>query len=93
VDELSAARLNSLLNKARKADTKLVALADKHAHQMQPVRDASLQADDALWRALLDVRAAVSLKARKDPTIEERFAALIDALKNESPDKPAAPPA
>jgi hypothetical protein len=85
VDGLSASKLRSLVNKARKADAKLAALIDKHARQMQPVRDASLSCDDALWRALLDVRASVGLKARKDPTIEERFSALINALKNEAP--------
>lgn len=83
VDDLSVAKLGSLVRRARKAETKLAALLDKHARQMQPVRDAHLSADDALWRALLDLRAAVGLRARKDPTIEERFSGLVDALRNE----------
>lgn len=90
VDDLSAAKLGSLVRKARKAEARMTVLSDKHARQMQPVRDAHLSASDALWRGLLDLRAAVGLRARKDPTIEERFAALLDALRNESP-APAAP--
>ena len=58
---------------------------------MQPLRDASLVAADALWRAILDLRAAVGLKARKDPTIEQRFVAVLDALKNVAA-APAPPP-
>jgi len=91
VDDLSAPKLASLVRKARRAEARQTALAEKQARQMQPIRDARLSADDALWRALLDLRAAVGLRARKDPTIEERFAALIDALRNEAT-APAVPP-
>lgn len=81
VDDLTPAKLARLVAKSRKANAKEAALADAQARKMAPIRDARLVADDALWRGLLDLRASVGLRARKDPSIEERFAALIDALK------------
>lgn len=93
VDDLTRAKLARFVREFRKWNAKETALADKQARQMQPVRDGRVRASDALWRALLDLRAAVGLRARKDPTIEERFGALIDALKNDAAADPMPPAA
>jgi len=85
VDGLTPSKLRSRALKSRKAGNKRTQLEDKQARQMQPVADAHLIADDSLWRGLLDLRAAIGLKARVDPTIEKRFAPLLDALKNRKP--------
>ena len=90
VDGLSAARLRSIALKARRSEARLIKLEEKHARQRQPVQDANLIAEDALWRALLDLRASVALRARNDATVEQRFASLIAALKNRA--QPAAMP-
>ena len=92
VDEVTPAKLRSTALKARKAGDRRTQLAEKQARQMQPIADAQLVADDALWRRLLSIRAAVALRARIDPTIEGRFASLIEALKNRKA-PPKAPPA
>jgi len=89
VDGLSVAKLRARALKTRKVGNKRTQLEEKQARQMQPVADAHLIATDSLWRGLLDVRAAVALRARVDPTIEKRFAPLIEALKNRRPAKDA----
>ncbi len=92
VDQLSPAKLRSTALKARKAGDRRTKLADKQARQMQPIADAHLLAEDALWRRLLALRAAIALRARIDPAVEQRFSTLIDALKNRAaPAKPPAP--
>lgn len=85
VDGLSANKLQRYVRVSRKCNTKEAALADAQARKMAPIRDARMLADDTLWRALLDLRAAIALRARRDPAIEERFAALLDALKSAAP--------
>jgi hypothetical protein len=84
-DTFSPAKLRARALKSRKLGQKRTQLEEKQARQLQPIADAHLIADDSLWRGLLDVRAAIALKARVDPTIEKRFAPLLDALKNRKP--------
>ncbi len=94
VPNLSAARLRKLAADAQRAVAKETALRVKLEAKIGAVYDARLLAEDGLWRAILDVNAAVKLFARSDETLPERFAFLSDDLTATRPTAdPAAPPA
>jgi len=80
VPKLTAARLRKLARDALRASTKETSLRAKLERQIETVYDARLLAEDAVWRAVLDVNAAVKLFARSDEKLPERFAFLTDAL-------------
>lgn len=90
VPNLSAARLRKLAADAQRAVAKETALRVKLEAKINAVYDARLLAEDGLWRAILDVNAAVKLFARSDETLPERFAFLSDDL---TATRPAADPA
>jgi hypothetical protein len=92
VDGLTPAKLRAAALRARKAGDRRTQLEEKQARQLQPVVDAQLLADDALWRGLLALRAAVGLRERLVPGLEDRFSSLVDALKNRRPPAAAASP-
>jgi len=90
VPKLTAARLRKLARDALRASTKETSLRAKLERQIETVYDARLLAEDAVWRAVLDVNAAVKLFARSDETLPERFAFLTDALtSSRGPSAPA----
>jgi len=92
VPKLTAARLCKLARDALRASTKETSLRAKLERQIETVYDARLLAEDAVWRAVLDVNAAVKLFARSDETLPERFAFLTDALtSSRGPSAPAEP--
>lgn len=95
VPGLTAARLRKLARDALRAVTKETSLRAKLERQIDAVYDARLLAEDGVWRAVLDVNAAVKLFARSDETLPERFSFLTDALTSvrgvSEPIEPAAP--
>jgi hypothetical protein len=97
VPSLSAARLRKLAADAQRAVVKETSLRVKLEAKIDAVYDARLLAEDALWRAILDVNAAVKLFARSDETLPERFWFLSDALTGArptaDPGEPAGPAA
>jgi hypothetical protein len=99
VPGLTAARLRKLARDAERAVTRESTLRAKLERQLSLVYDARLVAEDAVWRAVLDVHAAVKLFARSDESLPERFAFLAEALgagrepAAPEPTPPPAPPA
>jgi hypothetical protein len=83
VDGVSAARLLSLGAREQRAEARLELLDEKQAKARAPVADAHLVAKDAVARALNDVVATVRFRARKDPTLLQAFAPLIDLMRIE----------
>lgn len=83
VEGVSPAKLVSLAARAAKAKQREEELVEKQARALAPVADARRLADDAAWRAMLDVLATVRFKARKDPSLLDDFTALIELMKNE----------
>ncbi len=92
VPKLTASRLRKLARNAQTAVSKETALRAKLERQLQVISDARLLAEDNVWRAVLDVNAAVKLFARSDETLPERFGFLTDALTSARASvEPAAP--
>lgn len=95
VPNLTASRLRKFSRDAQTAVSKETALRAKLDRQLQAVTDARLRAEDNVWRAVLDVNAAVKLFARSDETLPERFSFLTEALTSAratvEPAEPAAP--
>lgn len=90
VDGVSRARLSSLAQRALRAAQREEILVEKQRAALEPVADARRLAADAAWRALLDVVATVRFKARRDPSLQTAFRALLDLMRNE-PSAPSAP--
>ncbi len=88
---VTAPRLRSLLRKAERAAAKEHAVRVEFEQKIRPLSAARLIAEDAAWRAVLDVHAAAKLYARSRPEIAEAFWFLADALcsKASAPTPPA----
>jgi hypothetical protein len=92
VPGLTPARLRKLARDAERAVLRETALRAKLERQIAAVYDARLLAEDAVWRAVLDVNAAVKLFARSDENLPERFAFLTAALgSTREPSEPTPP--
>jgi hypothetical protein len=83
VEGLSRARLASLARKAEAAAQREQKLADAQARKLRPLTDARFVADDALWRAVLDVYREVKHRSARDASLADAFAFLADAFKGE----------
>ena len=80
VPGLTMAQMGSLLRKADRAAAREQALRVKFEQRIRPLSDARLIAEDAAWRAVLDVHAAAKLYGRSRPEIAEAFGFVADAL-------------
>lgn len=80
VPNVTPARLRSALRKAEKTWAKEHAVRVKLEQKLRPLSDARMIAEDAAWRAVLDVHAAAKLYGRSRPEITEAFAFLANAL-------------
>lgn len=80
VPGLSPARLRRLLSDAERAKAKEMKLRTDFERRIAPISDARLRAEHDLWRAVLDLHAAVKLYARHDQALGERFAFLSEAF-------------
>lgn len=78
VSELSPAKLRSLVDKARKAKQREDAVRAQMEAKVRPLQDARLLAEDAAYRAMLDLHAQVKTLGRKDPSVLEAFAFLAE---------------
>lgn len=75
---LSPAKLRSLVVKAKNAAQKEAFTESLWEAKMRPLQDARLRAEDAAYRALLDLHAQVMVLGRNDPVGLEAFAFLAD---------------
>jgi hypothetical protein len=80
VPALTGARLASLLKRAQTAASREEVMRQRFESKLRPLQDARLIAEDAAYRALLDLNAAVKVFARNDPTVLEAFAFLAEYL-------------
>lgn len=80
VPNMTAAKLESLTAKAVRAAKREAIMREQFEKKIRPLSDARLLAEDAAYRALLDVYAAVKLYARSSPAIGEEFAFLTEHL-------------
>lgn len=80
VPGLTAPRLLSMLKRARSAAQREQAVREKMERTLRPLYDARLLAENEVWRAVLDVNAAVKLYARNDPALGETFDFIAAAL-------------
>ena len=81
VKDVSVAKLRAMHARATTARERETTLAAKQAEQLRPVSDARLIAEDAVWRAVLEVKATAAFAARHDPALAERFAFLDELFK------------
>lgn len=89
IDGLTRKKLLGMKRKSERAHAKEDARARKNEEKLRPLRDARLQADDVLWRAVLDVKAQAEVLARHHPEVGERFAFLVDLFRHARPAKRA----
>jgi hypothetical protein len=81
VDGVTPKRLVALAARARKATEREEALIEKQRRALGPVADARRIAVDAAVRALLEVNATARFRARRDPSLLDEFAPLIELLR------------
>lgn len=96
VPNLTPARLARLLRDAERAASREADMQARIDRMIRPLQDRRLQAENHLWRAVLDVNAAVKLYSRNDAAIADAFAFLTDALRTTrgaAEPEPAADPA
>lgn len=79
VPSLTLTRLRALSAAADRARAREIALRAEMERRLALASDARLRAENDLWRAVLDVNAAVKAHARSDAAILDRFA-VLDAL-------------
>ena len=91
VANVTPAHLRALLAKVKRAHAKEDALRAKVEAQLRALVDARMLAEDAAFRALLEVRAAVKLATRADPSVGTTFAFLADHLRGTRAEAPAEP--
>jgi hypothetical protein len=80
VPGLTTAKLKALTAKAVRAAKREAIVREQFEQKIRPLSDARLLAEDAAYRALLNVYAAVKLYTRADPGVGEEFAFLIEHL-------------
>lgn len=80
VPGLTTAKLKGLTAKAVRAAKREAIVREQFERKIRPLSDARLIAEDAAYRALLNVYAAVKLYTRADPGVGEEFAFLIEHL-------------
>jgi hypothetical protein len=95
VPGLTPARFARLLAQTRRAAQRETIQRELLEARLAPLQDARLRAEDAAYRALLDVHAAVKLYSRADPALGDDFAFLLEHLRGErnerAPEEPDAP--
>lgn len=80
VPGMTTAKLKALTAKAVRAAKREAIVREQFEQKIRPLSDARLIAEDAAYRALLNVYAAVKLYTRADPGVGEEFAFLIEHL-------------
>jgi hypothetical protein len=80
VPGVTTAKLKALTAKAVRAAKREAIVREQFEQKIRPLSDARLLAEDAAYRALLNVYAAVKLYTRADPGVGEEFAFLIEHL-------------
>jgi len=80
VPGVTTAKLKALTAKAVRAAKREAIVREQFEQKIRPLSDARLLAEDAAYRALLNVYAAVKLYTRADPSVGEEFAFLIEHL-------------
>jgi hypothetical protein len=80
VPGMTAGKLKSLTAKAVRAAKREGLAREQFERKIRPLSDARLLAEDAAYRALLNVYAAVKLYTRADPGVGAEFAFLIEHL-------------
>lgn len=80
VPGVTTAKLKALTAKAVRAAKREAIVREQFEQKIRPLSDARLIAEDAAYRALLNVYAAVKLYARADPGVGEEFAFLVEHL-------------
>ena len=90
VPGLSVPRLLKLLRDARRAAEREESAREKLERALRPLYDGRLLAENEVWRAVLDVNAAVKLFARSDGSLAETFGFLTEALTTNSGARAAA---
>lgn len=86
VPGLTRGKLLSQWRAAKRAADREDALRAKMEAKLRPLADARRLADDAAYRALLDVHAAVKLFTRTRPSVGEAYAFLADHLTSARPE-------
>ena len=90
VPGLTPAKLRSRLAAVKRAADREATLRAKMEAKLRPLVDARMTAEDAAYRGLLDLNAAVKLYARNAPELEARFAFLAEHLRGQREEKVAA---
>ncbi len=80
VPGMTVGKLKTLTAKAVRAAKREALVREQFERKIRPLSDARLMAEDAAYRALLNVYAAVKLYARADPGVGSEFAFLIEHL-------------
>lgn len=80
VPGMTAGKLKALTAKAVRAAKREALAREQFERKIRPLSDARLLAEDAAYRALLNVYAAVKLYTRADPGVGAEFAFLIEHL-------------
>lgn len=76
----SAAKLTSLVAKAKRASEKEERLIASVEPKLGAAMDARLIAEDAVWRALLDIWAMAKPQTRTQPELGDAFAFMSDVF-------------
>jgi hypothetical protein len=94
VPGMTVARLEALNAKAVRAAKREALVRTQFERKIRPLSDARLLAEDAAYRALLDVYAAIKLYARSNPKIGEEFAFLTEhvTFSRERPERASSTP-
>ncbi|MDP3279182.1 MAG: hypothetical protein Q8Q09_28585 [Deltaproteobacteria bacterium] len=80
VPGMTAGKLATLLQKAERASKREAQVRAQLESKLRPLSDARLLAEDAAYRALLDVYATIKLYAKVLPDVGESFGFLAEHL-------------
>lgn len=86
----TAGKLSSLLAKAKRADEKEERLRAQLEPRIAAAMDARMKAEDALWRALLDIWAMAKPQTRTQPEIGDAFAFMSEVFGGGRKSEPSA---
>ena len=88
VADVSIAKLRSLGKKAQKAQTREAELAAKQGAKLAPVSDARIIANDAAYRAALQVKRIADAVGTTNPSVAEAFAGVTERFRRMPAAKP-----
>jgi len=88
VPALTPGKLRSLLKKAERTALREADAREAAERKLAKLYDERLLAEHALWRGVLDVRAAVKFFSRSQPAIADRFTFLADVFATGKGDAP-----